>query len=641
MILQKFLEDKIKDLLLFVQKSSEQIVFKSSTKRERILFGDSLRAYLSRSYSKYSKQTNVLFRERPRDLAKYYVDPTLKDYGPAQELLDTIIRNPTEEKTVIIRGKKTKVTQGRRVIIEGTAGLGKSTVLKFWFLSLISESSQIPIMLELRRISSRRDTMFDIILSEFLGDSLHINRNILELCLNAGKVIILMDGFDEIRTEDREHWSQETLRFSTTFPSTVILLTTRPGIGYYPFERYKRFKLDYIKESELRELIYLYCESDELASRLLKELEHTNSVVTSSLLTPLLVILLIVSYRSFPNIPSKVNLYYFNVFEALYEQHDSTAKLGFHRDKLSLLAKDDFLKAVNFLSFVSYTDEAYSFSDYELNKYIAETVTYFNDIFLFENSKFKSDLFSTVCLLIKDGEEYTLIHRSFQEYFSALFLRDAPDEILIEASKAIILNPVLLLFSREIFEEKLIRVVYLNILEEFRIWNSKVDPNMAPREKAFYQIAFFLGDIQKGSRYEYNPGYRFRIFHIFCQILFDTYSQEILEWTYCFSEGEYRIPYYFSRLLDEEESLDVESTRCISIIFDFHEQTNISSSFWRSEVRCDFFDKILRIWDNKPELAVPNICKALEERFQSGIQCRRSIAIDRPKGVGGRNKGEK
>jgi len=42
------------------------------------------------------------------------------------------------------------------------------------------------------------------------------------------------------------------------------------------------------------------------------------------------------------------------------------------------------------------------------------------------------DLVENVCMLQKDGTEYTYIHRSFQEYFSALFLVGYHEDNLFE-----------------------------------------------------------------------------------------------------------------------------------------------------------------------------------------------------------------
>ena len=50
-----------------------------------------------------------------------------------------------------------------------------------------------------------------------------------------------------------------------------------------------------------------------------------------------------------------------------------------------------------------------------------------NSVIGFDPDNFIFDLENAVCLMHKDGLEYVFSHRSFQEYFSAIFLKELPD----------------------------------------------------------------------------------------------------------------------------------------------------------------------------------------------------------------------
>lgn len=60
------------------------------------------------------------------------------------------------------------------------------------------------------------------------------------------------------------------------------------------------------------------------------------------------------------------------------------------------------------------------FSDTEILEYLAEAVN--TEDITCEPTKIFNDLLKSVCIIQKDGNTYTFSHRSFQEYFAAVFL---------------------------------------------------------------------------------------------------------------------------------------------------------------------------------------------------------------------------
>ncbi len=56
----------------------------------------------------------------------------------------------------------------------------------------------------------------------------------------------------------------------------------------------------------------------------------------------------------------------------------------------------------------------------------------------FDTDKYIYDLESSVCMIYRDGLYYQFAHRSFQEYFSAVFLKELPDEKMKQLSKEVV-----------------------------------------------------------------------------------------------------------------------------------------------------------------------------------------------------------
>jgi hypothetical protein len=78
---------------------------------------------------------------------------------------------------------------------------------------------------------------------------------------------------------------------------------------------------------------------------------------------------------------------------------------------------------------IFYKDEKFSFNDTEVLEYIRKSAL-LSDI-SFKAEDFLTDLLESVCILQQDGLEIGFSHRSFQEYFTAVYLVNMRQEKLI------------------------------------------------------------------------------------------------------------------------------------------------------------------------------------------------------------------
>lgn len=91
----------------------------------------------------------------------------------------------------------------RFISIIGNAGSGKTMFMKHCFLSAIESKKQIPILIELRNVSREEITLTDYIYKFVLNNKLSPNKKIVERILEKGKFLFLLDGFDEIFSNNR------------------------------------------------------------------------------------------------------------------------------------------------------------------------------------------------------------------------------------------------------------------------------------------------------------------------------------------------------------------------------------------------------------------------------------------------------
>jgi len=115
-----------------------------------------------------------------------------------------------------------------------------------------------------------------------------------------------------------------------------------------------------------------------------------------------------------------LHLFYSQAFDSLFFKHDAT-KAGFKRVRNCELPIDDFKRVLNCFCFQTYYRHVQSFKEDEVIEYL-KNATRITGSPSFNPGSFLKDLLQSVCILAKDGLELTFTHKSFQEYFSALFI---------------------------------------------------------------------------------------------------------------------------------------------------------------------------------------------------------------------------
>ena len=174
---------------------------------------------------------------------------------------------------------------------------------------------------------------------------------------------------------------------------------------------------------------------------------------------PLLLTILLLTYHEYAEIPDKLHLFYSYAFDTLYIKHD--ARKGFKRDFRSDLSVDDFRLVLATFCMKTNIQEIYEFTSDDIRKLIKEILD--------KNVKTKTstedyidDLCTAVCILIREGVRYRFSHRSFQEYFTALCIRDLSDSLLSR-----ICNYMIYESQTQILQDDMILMLYDMIPERF------------------------------------------------------------------------------------------------------------------------------------------------------------------------------
>ena len=119
------------------------------------------------------------------------------------------------------------ITHSRILNIIGIAGQGKSTILRKLFQNEIRLNSRIPFFLELRRIEKGTILEYFKLTLESLGVDINRSSNHVELLLQSGKIILMLDGFDEVKANSRYEILSQITELNIRYNCPVIV-TSRP-----------------------------------------------------------------------------------------------------------------------------------------------------------------------------------------------------------------------------------------------------------------------------------------------------------------------------------------------------------------------------------------------------------------------------
>lgn len=377
--------------------------------------------YLCVEYERNSMTKTLLHRSEPIKLESIYqplhLQRAVERWG--QICVNNSKRIPTDSiKDIFVKGKC--------VTIIGTAGSGKSTLVKYLFVNAIKTKFKIPIKVELRYLNDYSGSLLSYIEEEIIKfTGIAESDKIIERMFLSGDFILFFDGYDEVSSQKKETLTKDICRITKKYPDNYYILTSRPFVNIDMIENFVNYHVCDLSEDEIVAFVNKqFPDSErELADKIIQTIKDENSKTYRSFLSnPLLLSMFIITYQTDSDIPQKRSDYYNQVFNTLYSVHDTSSKLGFVREKRSGLSKEDFVKILKRFSFKSFFSQKYSFA---LDYFESQITQIKNDLhFVFSNDDLISDLEVAIGILTQEGLEITFPHRSLQEYFAALYVKD-------------------------------------------------------------------------------------------------------------------------------------------------------------------------------------------------------------------------
>jgi hypothetical protein len=409
--------DETKIVADFLAKNLEKILtigyqaFGKADEIVQIKLRTAYRNYLSNTREKYSKAKSFFIRSQSVDLYSYYV-PT----G-----ISCAIREIDEPRF------RYCIENSSRIVITGSGGSGKSVLIKHLFLDCIEDKTYVPILIELRDLNGE-----DKSLDEFISFTLDIYGfdtagDYVSRAKQAGHFCFFLDGFDELNLRLRKPILKQISALSNKFPQCPIFISTRPDDTFSGLSEFSIFQMEPLSLLNATQLVSKLPFDADIKTKFITALvgglfERHESFLSN----PLLLSIMLLTYGENAEIPSKLSIFYNQAYEALFQRHDAI-KGGYSRERRTPLDIQDFSRVFSLFSLLTYERSLFKISRTECLKFLSKSRDSLH--LKFESEDYLSDLLSAACLMIEDGLELAFSHRSFQEYFVALYISSAPPDV--------------------------------------------------------------------------------------------------------------------------------------------------------------------------------------------------------------------
>jgi len=365
------------------------------------------------SRSKQLRRVKTLWQvEKELDLAKFYYPSKIRSStGPAR-----VVQHLDE------------LASDGNLVIRGIVGQGKSIFLRYLAAREFELGTRVPVFLELRRLAPG-GTVIDAAVDEMKNLGLDgANFEIIEHLVESSKLVLLLDGFDEVPEEQTGALVQELENLSVRLPKLRMIVTSRPENAIERSAHFRVFDLAPLAAGEYAKVVARIVGDPVLAEEIVNGVNKSHQSIASLLTTPLMVSLLAVRYRVGQGIPENRVAFYEPLFMLLLQRHDS-AKAGYKRRRTSKLSDAQLLNFFNCLCFVTRRDGASVLREAALHGAAARALKWVN---LEGNPPDGAvdDIRRITCLILRDGlDEYRFLHKSVQEFHAACFVRDQPDAL--------------------------------------------------------------------------------------------------------------------------------------------------------------------------------------------------------------------
>ena len=387
---------------------------------------DEFDTYISKATKFYSKTKTLLYSEAPRNFKDFYV---------CNDLCETKYMRIDKDKHTISNASITSlVTISKHLIICGTGGIGKSMMMKHLFFDCAAKyknSKILPILIPLKNYKLSEPNLLQLTFKYVNDFDSDINISQIQNKLKKGQCVLFLDGYDELSNESKPIFNEALSQLIKAYPNIVIIISSRPINIFIQMGHFTEINiLPFNKEKALLLIDKLEYHDVEAKAKFRHDLKHklfkSHREFTSN---PLLLTIMLMTYSIYGEIPAKQHIFYSKAYEVMSRTHDSS-KGAFVRPMNTKLTPEEF--AIYFSEFCArtYKDSIYEFTRETFTKYMDAVIRKKGMSNSLTSNEFILDLTENLCIMYQEGASISFLHRSFQEYFTAVFFSQQMDDKL-------------------------------------------------------------------------------------------------------------------------------------------------------------------------------------------------------------------
>ena len=427
------------------------VISKNEFLNQEINVGKSFQDALYHLYQQYAKnyrerhgQVSVLRMSKEMDLESIYVNVQCLDDFARDYLIDSVTLEKrfreTNQRQFRYDFDKDKRKDGltfanefQYLMVFGGPGIGKSTFLRKVGLEALKgkqgnyQHRLIPVFLELKKFKESEINIQTLIEKEFeICGFPDVQKNVSKK-LAEGKLLILLDGLDEVPTENRENVIGKIQDFVDQHKQNRFILSCRTAARTTNLNRFINIEVAEFDNEQIKSFIEHWFSSEaEIAKSCWELLTKSEYKAAKNLAhTPLLLTFLCLTYRRTLSFPTNRSSLYERALRIFLEEWSADKQLTSHRnlvyEGLNIDLEEGLLSEIAYINFV---EDHLFLEKRELVKQIkAHLQQNLNAPQTLDGEKVLKTIELEQGILVEQASDvYSFSHLTLQEYLTARYI---------------------------------------------------------------------------------------------------------------------------------------------------------------------------------------------------------------------------